>query len=284
MSMKKLIYLLFLIVIAPLSSMANTCTVSSGITTVDNDSCGSQPDSYGIRMYKMYLCTSAPTEPTTSSAAVLTDGGCVLVLNGGTDGVRVDVTGSTKVNFTGATFTKPPAGVYTHGYMHIDNIFFIKQQRIFNEAKEGRVDGADSGIHCSTVSGTGNETEGKSSTCGDSAITAGTWGSILLDLDGGTAGLQATAEATNLNNTGSDIKGILIDTNGHTAETAGEIDSLEGFQTFGTPVVVGINLKSFDIAFGISEGSTIFQDSNDPPVVGFGSGPFQAVITPINHE
>ena len=112
----------------------------------------------------------------------------------------------------------------------------------------------------------------------------GTWGSILLDLDGGTAGLQATAEATNLNNTGSDIKGILIDSNGHTAETAGEIDSLEGFQTFGTPVVVGVNLKSFDIAFGISEGSTIFQDSNDPPVVGFGSGPFQAVITPINHE
>jgi len=282
--MKKLIYLFFLIVIAPLSSMANTCTVSSGITTVDNDSCGSQPDSYGIRMYKMYLCTSAPTEPTTSSAAVLTDGGCVLVLNGGTDGVRVDVTGSTKVNFIGATFTKPPAGVYTHGYMHIDNIFFIKQQRIFNEAKEGRVDGNDEGIHCSTVSGSGNETDGKSSTCGDSAIAAGTWGSILLDLDGGTAGLQATAEATNLNNTGSDIKGILIDSNGHTAETAGEIDSLEGFQTFGTPVVVGINLKSFDIAFGISEGSTIFQDSNDPPVVGFGSGPFQAVITPINHE
>ena len=268
----------------PLSSTANTCTVTSGVTTVDNDSCGSQPDSYGIRMYKMYLCTSAPTQPTTSSAADLTAGGCVLVLNGGPDGVRVDVTGSTKVNFTGATFTKPPAAVYTHGYMHIDNIFFIKQQRIFNEAKEGRVDGADSGIHCSTVAGTGNETEGKSSTCGSSAIAAGTWGSILLDLDGGTAGLQATAEATNLNNTGSDIKGILIDSNGHTAETAGEIDSLEGFQTFGTPVVVGINLKSFDIAFGISEGSTIFQDSNDPPVVGFGSGPFQAVITPINHE
>ena len=271
-------------VITPLASMANTCTVTSGVTTVDNNSCGSQPDSYGIRMYKMYLCTSAPTEPTTSSAADLTAGGCVLVLNGGTDGVRVDVTGATKVDFTGATFTKPPAAVYTHGYMHIDNIFFIKQQRIFNEAKEGRVDGADSGIHCSTVSGTGNETDGKSSTCGSSAITPGTWGSILLDLDGGTAGLQATAEATNLNNTGSDIKGILIDSNGHTAETAGEIDSLEGFQTFGTPVVVGINLKSFDIAFGISEGSTIFEDTNDPPVVGFGSGPFQAVITPVNHE
>ena len=281
--MKKLIYIFFLIIITPLSSMA-TCTVTSGVTTVDNDSCGSQPDSYGIRMYKMYLCTSAATQPTTSSAADLTAGGCVLVLNGGTDGVRVDVTGSTRVNFTGATFTKPPAGVYTHGYMHIDNIFFIKQQRIFNEAKEGRVDGADSGIHCSTVSGTGNETDGKSSTCGSSAIAAGTWGSILLDLDGGTAGMQATAEAENLNNTGSDIKGILIDSNGHEAESTGEVDSLEGFQTFGTPVVVSKDLKSFDIAFGITEGSTIFQDNNDPPVVGFGSGPFQAVITPINHQ
>ena len=96
--------------------------------------------------------------------------------------------------------------------------------------------------------------------------------------------MQPTAEAENLNNTGSDIKGILIDTDGYTATNTNDVDSLEGFQTFGTPVVVGINLKSFDIAFGISEGSTIFQDSNDPPVVGFGSGPFQAVITPINHE
>tara|TARA_Y100000768_G_scaffold256850_1_gene195266 strand:+ start:4397 stop:5245 length:849 start_codon:yes stop_codon:yes gene_type:complete len=282
--MKRFIYICFLVLTLPLHSMASTCTVSSGVTTVDNNSCGSQPDSYGIRMYKMYLCTSAPTEPTTTTAANLSTGGCVLVLNGGTDGVRVDVTGSTKVNFTGATFTKPPAAVYTHGYMHIDNIFFIKQQRIFNEAKEGRIDGNDSGIHCSTVSGSGNETDGKSSTCGSSAIAAGTWGSILLDLDGGEAGLQATAEAENLNNTGSDIKGILIDTNGHVATTTGEVDSLEGFQTFGTPVVVGVNLKSFDIAFGITEGSTIFEDNNSPPVVGFGSGPFQAVITPINHQ
>ena len=51
----------------------------------------------------------------------------------------------------------------------------------------------------------------------------------IRSFDGGTAGLQATAEATNLNNTGSDIKAILIDTNGHTAETAGEIDSLENY-------------------------------------------------------
>ena len=56
--------------------------------------------------------------------------------------------------------------------------------------------------------------------------------------------MQATAEATNLNNTGSDIKGILIDTNGHTATNTNDVDSHEGFQTVGTPVVDCVNIKS----------------------------------------
>ena len=135
----------------------------------------------------MYLCTSAPTQPTTAAAANLTAGGCVLVLDGGT-GVRIDITGSSKVDFTGSTFTKPPAGVYTHGYMHIDNIFYIKQQRIFNEAKEGLKTGDDDGIHCSTLSGTGTDA-GQNSTCGASAITPGIWRSIMTDFDTGEAGI-----------------------------------------------------------------------------------------------
>ena len=96
--------------------------------------------------------------------------------------------------------------------------------------------------------------------------------------------MQATATAENLNNTGSDITGVLIDSNGHKAANAGEVDTLGGFQTFGTPVSVTPNLKEFDIAFGITEGSTIFEDNSDPNVVGFSSGPFQAVIIPVNHE
>ncbi len=281
--MKKYLFLLLITFLTlPLVGNSNTCTVSSGVTTIVGGSCGSQPDSYGIEMYSMYLCTSAPTQPTLTAEADLTAGGCVLVLDGGT-GVRVDVTGATKVNFTGATFTKPPVGVYTHGYMHIDNVFYIKQQRIFNEAKEGLKTGDDNGIHCSTLSGTGSDSD-QNSTCGSSAITPGTWGSVLTDLDGGTAGMQATATAENLNNTGSDITGVLIDSNGHKAANAGEVDTLGGFQTFGTPVSVTPNLKEFDIAFGITEGSTIFEDNSDPNVVGFSSGPFQAVIIPVNHE
>ncbi len=279
--MKKFIFTFIILFIFPLTGNA-TCTVSAGVTTITNSNCGSQPDSYGIEMYQMYLCTSAPTQPTTTAAADLTAGGCVQILDGGS-GVRVDVTGSTKVDFTGATFTKPPAGVYTHGYMHIDNIFYVKQQRIFNEAKEGLKSGTDNGIHCSTLSGTGSDSD-ENSTCGSAAITPGIWGSVMTDLDGGTAGMQATATAENLNNTGSDITGILLDSNGHKATSAGEVTTLGGYQTFGTPVNVTTNLKGFDVAFGITEGSTIFEDGSDPNVVGFSSGPFQAVIIPINHE
>jgi hypothetical protein len=280
--MRKILLTLSLLLLFPLVGHTAACAVSSGVTTIANNACESQPDSYGIEMYKMYLCTSAPTQPTTTAAADLTAGGCVLVLDGGT-GVRIDITGSSTVDFTGSTFIKPDAGVYTHGYMHIDNIFYVKQQRIFNEAKEGLKTGDDNGIHCSTLSGTGADT-GQNSTCGASAITPGIWGSIMTDFDGEAAGIQATATRTNLNGTGSDIKGILIDTNGHEATSTGEVDSLGGFQTFGAPINVSTNLKELNISFGISEGSVIFENNDDPNIVGFSSGPFQAVITAVNHE
>ena len=280
--MRKILLTLSTFLLFPLVGNTAACTVSSGVTTIVGGACESQPESYGLEMYKMYLCTSAPTQPTTTSAADLTAGGCVLVLDGGS-GIRVDITGTSKVDFTGSTFIKPAAGVYTHGYMHIDNIFYIKQQRIFNEAKEGQKTGTDNGIHCSTLSGTGTDA-GQNSTCGASAITPGIWGSTMTDFDSGEAGIQATATRTNLNGTGSDIKGILIDTNGHQATSTGEVDSLGGFQTFGTPINVTVNLKELNISFGITEGSVIFQDGSDPNVVGFSSGPFQAVITAVNHE
>ena len=180
--MRKILLTLSMLLLFPLVGHTAACAVSSGVTTITDNACESQPDSYGIVMYKMYLCTSAPTQPTTTAAADLTAGGCVLVLDADS-GVRIDITGSSLVDFTGSTFTKPAPGIYTHGYMHIDNIFYVKQQRIFNEAKEGLKAGDDNGIHCSTLSGTGTDTD-QNSTCGSSAITPGIWGSTMTDFDG----------------------------------------------------------------------------------------------------
>ena len=62
-----------------------------------------------------------------------------------------------------------------------------------------------------------------------------------------------------------------------------DVDKLGGIQTFASPVVVTKNLKSIDVAFGISEGMTIWENGDTPPVINMGSGPFQAVITAINY-
>ena len=40
--------------------------------------CETTPDLYEIVIYKLYLCTSAPTAPTTTSAVDLDSGGCEL--------------------------------------------------------------------------------------------------------------------------------------------------------------------------------------------------------------
>ena len=48
-------------------------------------------------------------------------------------------------------------------------------------------------------------------------------------------------------------------------------------------MVVTEKLKSIDVAFGISEGMTIWENGATPPVINMGSGPFQAVITAVDY-
>ena len=45
----------------PVEQTEAACAADSdGVITVTDNSCSVQPDSYGITMYKMYFCTSAP--------------------------------------------------------------------------------------------------------------------------------------------------------------------------------------------------------------------------------
>ena len=48
------------------------CTITSGVfdksEPIDNGYCASAPNAYEVVAYEMYLCTSAPTAPTTTSS------------------------------------------------------------------------------------------------------------------------------------------------------------------------------------------------------------------------
>ena len=277
--MKKFIglYLVANLIMLP-KVIAGDCTITSGVVTFpDSDSCSMQPDSYAIKMYEMYFCTGQPPSPTASSATDLSN--CSIVFDGGT-GSTITMTGTGNAGtFSGATFTRPPNGTYTYGYMLIDNVFTIKVDKQFNKSLNGSSSG--SGAYCATIAGSANEQTGGSSICSSSDnLTAGAWGSILTSFGGAaSASYQVTAE--NLNGTGANIEGNLVDTDGYLVTSRSDVDKLVGIQSFASPVVITPELSSINVAFGISEGTTIWETSTSDEIE-FGSGPFQAVITAVN--
>ena len=70
------------------------------------DWCETEPDEYEVVIYNMYLCTSSPAIPTTTSTVNLDSGGCVEVFNN-SSGATASVTQGSELNLTG-TYTRPP--------------------------------------------------------------------------------------------------------------------------------------------------------------------------------
>ena len=264
-------------------SGAECCPVSSGVVTLGDDTgCAIEPDSYSIKMFKMYLCTSAPSAPTASAATGYSDAGCVQVLES-VSGSEVTMTpGGDSQEFTGATFTRPPNGAYTHGVMLIDNIFTISMDREFSATLTGGSSGT--GKYCATIAGSANEATGGSVVCsGSDNLTAGNWGAILTSFDGSSSE-DYDVTATNLNGTGNDISGYLVTSAEKLSTSRGAVTDLIGIQTFASPVVITKEFRGLNIAFGINQGSTLFDSEGGSDItIEAGSGPFMAIITPLNY-
>ncbi len=264
-------------------SGSDCCTLNSGVVTFpDSDSCSIEPDSYSITMYKMYLCTSQPTAPTTLAITGYTSAGCVKALAAETSGSAVTITpAGAAQTFAGASFTRPPNGVYTHGVMLIDNVFTIKLDREFDDTLTG-LGNSSTGKYCATMAGTGNESAGSSMACSSTDnLTAGAWGAILTSFDG-SGSFTTSVTATNLNGTGASISGHLVNSDEKIAGARETVDKLIGIQTFASPLVITKDFKGLDVAFGINQGSTCW-DGGGSNIIECGSGPFQAIMTPINY-
>ena len=183
------------------------CAKTGDVLDVVSDWCETQPDEYEIVIYKLYLCTSSPTIPTTTSAVDLTSGGCEQIFDN-SSGATAAVTQGSELNLTG-TYIRPPNGTYTHGYAMMDNTFGITASLQFAGAMTGQTGG--SGVYCGTVSGSGtSNTSGdpsNTSVCSSTPVTAGKFVETLEDF--GSSSFEATAEANDINGTTADIKGIL---------------------------------------------------------------------------
>jgi hypothetical protein len=265
------------------SNQAEACTVTAGVVAKESgdgadfidDGCDETPALYEVVIYKLYLCTSSPTEATTSSAVVLTP--CSQVFNSPT-GATASVTQGAEIVLDG-TYTRPPTGTYTHGYAFMDNTFGITWAGQLSASMTGMTGGT--GVFCGTVAGSGTHAKGSthtnSSVCGSSAITAGKFVETLAQFGGSDDTFSSKAEVENINGTSAAINGYLVDTNGHRASTTGEVDKLEGLVSFANPVVVTADTTSLSMKFNVGEGMHLVNGGDNKLFIG--SGPFQAIMT-----
>jgi len=255
---------------------------------IDNG-CDSKPDIYEVVIYKLYLCTSAPTEPTTSSTVVLTP--CSQIFNSAS-GATASVTQNSDIDLDG-TYTRPPNGTYTHGYAYMENTFGITWSGKIDGSKNGHTGssggnntgagGGGTGVYCATVANSGTHKQGgthtNSSKCSaNDDLTAGKFVETMEQFGGHTESFLSRASASNINGTTASIVGLLVDENEHRAATTGEVVKLEGLVTFADPVVVTTATTSLSMSFNVGEGMHFFDHLNND-TLDIGSGPFQAIMT-----
>ena len=281
--LKGLYFLIFFCVISQTVSMSNAeaaaCTVTDGVYSEAEikSGCEATPDLYEIVIFKMYLCTSAPTIPTTSATVVLTN--CSQVFNNAT-GATASVSGTdSSIDLTG-TYSKPPVGTYTHGYAMMDNTFGITASIKIDGSMDGVSSG--SGVFCGTKAGSGNHTKASgshsnNSVCSSSAVTGGKFTETLTHFGGSGDDWTRIATANNINGTTASVKGILVDSNGHLASEEGEVDKLEGLVTFADSITITADTTSLTMSFNLGEGMSL--NSGGADKIHMGSGPFQAIMS-----
>lgn len=251
---------------------AAECTVNSGVLAAAdvNSGCQTEPDSYGIVIYELWLCTSAPTAPTTSSALDLSN--CEQIF-ANSDGSSVSLTTGGSVNLSG-TQTLPSPGTYTHGVVKMNNTFAITAAVQLSTSYNGQVSG--SGVYCATVDGSGASASTGDSTdrtvCGSSPLTAGTYTETLTSF--GTP-FDATANETNIAGTGANIDAYLVDSDEFLATADANVNNLHGVVEFASSSTITASTSSVTISFNVGEGMSV----DGAGSMYMGSGPFQATIT-----
>ena len=252
------------------------CTTTSGVVTVIDNGCDSEPDLYEAVIYKLYLCTSAPTVPTTSSTVVLTS--CSQFFNSAS-GATVSVASGEVIDLDG-TYTRPSNGTYTHGYAYMENYFGVTWSSQIASSMTGS-SGGSAGVYCASVAGEGIHQQGSTHTnnsvCSSTDnLTAGKFVETLKHFGDFNGSFRSNVEVTNINGTTAKITGYLVDTNEHLASSTGEVDKLEGLVTFADPITITTETTSLSMKFNVGEGMHLNDRGSD--VLQVGSGPFQAIM------
>ena len=114
------------------------CTGNGGTITPASagNTCEFQPDTQKMTFYRLDLCTSRPTGPTTSSQVVRTNCSTFYKNDSGSETTVVKGTG-TQIG-TAADYTAVPYGTYTFGIVTMGSTFKFTTSQLFNATMSDR--------------------------------------------------------------------------------------------------------------------------------------------------
>ena len=263
---------------------------SDGVITLQGTEggidCAFAPDEYTITIFKMALCTSAPTRPTAADTYDVSS--CVDIINS-PDGQAVNLAAGEEMVLSDVS--RPADGSYSYGYILMGNNFGIKAKKQFTNTMHTYQDGT-SGNYCWTKDATEYASENDN-------LEGGGWAdpSPLVECGGagGTAGVfNEILDQFGVNEyavdpfpvNGGTLSADLIKEDGLLATTPQSADTLFGVQTFTTPVVVTPSSSVFTVSFGVNQASSMwfYEDigrgnPNQYQVFAIGSGPFSTFMS-----
>jgi hypothetical protein len=243
--------------------------------------CAFAPDEYTITIYKMALCTTAPSRPTGTDAYDVSSCEDVIVSPGGQD---INLAAGSEITLS--SVTKPANGTYNFGYILMANTFTIKAKKQFTNTMH-TYGGGGFGNYCWTKDAAATTSEGDSSgwgalspraECGNASGTAGTYVETLDQFDVGvyTAGPISVTGGTLSADLITDADGLLV-------IGPDSADRLFGVQTFSSPVLVTSDSSVFTVSFGVNQASSLWMTDqgalNEYEVFAIGSGPFSTFMT-----
>ena len=263
---------------------------SDGVITLqgtqDDIDCAFAPDEYTITIFKLALCTSAPTRPTAADTYDVSS--CVDIINS-PDGQAVNLAAGEEMVLSDVS--RPADGSYSYGYILMGNNFGIKAKKQFTNIMHTYQDGT-SGNYCWTKDATEYASENDNLEgggwadpsplveCGGAGGTAGVFNEILdqFGVD------EYAVDPFPVN--GGTLSADLIKEDGLLATTPQSADTLFGVQAFTTPVVVTPSSSVFTVSFGVNQASSLwfYEDigrgnPNQYQVFAIGSGPFSTFMT-----
>lgn len=136
------------------SAFAKTaCTANSqGVVTppTPGQNCNLQPEVQQVTLYRLFVCTTKPTAPTSSTAANLTN--CAPMYSNSA-GQTITVTKTATSALTGTT--RPANATYTHAYVEISPSWQVKAKATFSSAMSDS-NGTTSGTQCWSIANAAN--------------------------------------------------------------------------------------------------------------------------------